>query len=44
MMSRKSSNNSWLRRLRPLAVMAIAAALSASAFAQSQEFPTYYTR
>ncbi|MGA2696414.1 MAG: hypothetical protein ABSE92_10145, partial [Terriglobales bacterium] len=41
MMSRKSSNNSWLRRLRPLAVMAIAAALSASAFGQSQQFPTY---
>ncbi len=37
-MSRKPSRISWLR---PLVVMAMAVGLSASAFAQSQEFPTY---
>ena len=40
-MSRKSSNKSWLKSLRPLAVLALAAGLSVLALAQSQEFPTY---
>ncbi len=39
-MSRKSSNKSCMRRL-PLLVGLLAAALNVSAFAQSQEFPTY---
>jgi len=42
MMSRKSSNKSWINLLRPLAVLAMVAALSVLALAQSQEFPTYY--
>ncbi len=42
-MSRKSSDKSTslMRRLRPFAVLVMAAALSVSALAQSTEFPTY---
>src|SRR5208337_1528401 len=40
--SRKTARNHSLSNyLRPLAVLAMAAALSVSALAQSQEFPTY---
>src|ERR1700726_1587781 len=38
-MSRKSSNKPWLKRLTLIG--GLLAALSASAFGQSQEFPTY---
>lgn len=46
-MSRKTARNRSLSRsrincLRPLAVLAMVAALSVLALAQSQEFPTYY--
>ena len=40
-MSRESSNKSWLKSLRPLAVLALVVGLSVLALAQSQEFPTY---
>src|SRR5208337_3213969 len=38
----KIRNKSWINLLRLLAVLAMAAALSVLALAQSQEFPTYY--
>ncbi len=41
MMSRRCSNNKFRMRRLPLFVGLLAAALSVSAFGQSQEFPTY---